>query len=553
MKTRFWETKTTFGENKGVVRRFRAESIVAGSGPRCDVKFPDPAPEKLFSVTRVLNDDGPTLLLLEVAPSHEVEIHVGGAWRKFKAFQGENLPPIRWMENVIELRDLTDERSPLRFEPERWAAEATSVEPDCNALWHIRDGVLLETLILEKKDAKTKNLKCGYRISWSPENPSAIDLIDYGGNPQRLEVASGRRDGSFRSVFENNVFVITRVPERSKIINFQLGTPSKSGGDTFKRALFALGATWILVMTFLQFRQAATVEEIPVEQLSGEMAKIILEAPTPHQDGGDRQAGGGGSEAAKTQDKRGGSGFEANRIAESAGPDEVVVKDKGALASLNKVEKVLGTGVLKALEVGGALSNALSALDAGVKSGKIKAAGIAGSRSNGKGNLNGVLGALGAMGGSGSGGGGVGIAGVGTHGFGGGAGGGKGTGFGTGVGSGLGKGDGNRNIGFESNNVSVRGGLERSEVEGVIQENLSQIRYCYNKGLRSNPSLQGKVTSAFTIGPDGQVKVSRVMGSTLASSEVEDCIKSRIALWKFPNPRGGAEVAVNYPFLFKAN
>jgi hypothetical protein len=154
-------------------------------------------------------------------------------------------------------------------------------------------------------------------------------------------------------------------------------------------------------------------------------------------------------------------------------------------------------------------------------------------------------------GGGGVAGGGVGIGGVGTQGYGGGGGGGKGKGFGTGIGDGLGKGDGPRTLAFESENLSVRGGLERSEVEAVIQENLSQIRYCYNKALRTNPNLSGKVTTNFVIGGDGNVKVSRVPASTMASQEVEDCIKGRIAAWKFPQPRGGGDVSVNYPFLLK--
>jgi hypothetical protein len=200
------------------------------------------------------------------------------------------------------------------------------------------------------------------------------------------------------------------------------------------------------------------------------------------------------------------------------------------------------------------VANALSALDEGMKSGKIKAAGIPSFGGGlGKGSALGVLGALGKVGRGGSGGGGVGIGGVGTQGGGGGGGGGTGNGFGTGVGSGLGKGEGQRTVAFDSDNVAIRGGLERSEVEAVIQENISQIRFCYNRGLRNNPQLSGKVTSAFTIQGDGGVKLSRIQGSTIAVSEVEDCIKNKIASWKFPQPRGGGEVVVSYPFLFKSN
>jgi TonB family protein len=106
---------------------------------------------------------------------------------------------------------------------------------------------------------------------------------------------------------------------------------------------------------------------------------------------------------------------------------------------------------------------------------------------------------------------------------------------------------------FDSGASSIAGGLERSEVEAVIRENISQIRFCYNRGLRNNPNLEGKVTSNFVIGADGSVRTSRLAGSSLGSAEVEDCIKDRVASWRFPQPRGGGQVQVNYPFLLKAN
>jgi hypothetical protein len=552
MKTRVWQTQIHFVGAPEVTRRFRSDEVTLGAAPNSEIRLPLPAPEHVLKITFEITDKDKSGYRIEVL-NPDLEMNDKGEWKKCVTGFYSQIPSFRFHLTTLKIIEITEDRRKSGFEPEKWAASSTRHVADAFALWHFKSGVLIDSVVI-KKDKSRVAMKAGFEAEWSPALGETLLLHEGQGIARRLKFDAGRGEGSFRTGFDDNIFVLTKVPESSQVANLpktDLPPPEK---DYFKKTMLALGATWMLVMFGIQFvPQAPLLEEIPVEELSSDIAKIILEAPKPNS-GGDGRAGGGGVETVTTQDKKGGSGFEQNKIAESAGPDEVIVKDKGALAALDKVEKVLGTGVLKALDAGGAISTALSALDEGVKSGKVKAAGIAapsGSRANGKGAVGGVLGALNVAGGGGSAGGGVGIGGVGTQGYGGGGGGGKGKGFGTGIGDGLGKGDGPRTLAFESENLSVRGGLERSEVEAVIQENLSQIRYCYNKALRTNPNLSGKVTTSFVIGGDGSVKTSRVPASTMASQEVEDCIKGRIASWKFPQPRGGGDVSVNYPFLLK--
>ena len=98
----------------------------------------------------------------------------------------------------------------------------------------------------------------------------------------------------------------------------------------------------------------------------------------------------------------------------------------------------------------------------------------------------------------------------------------------------------------------VEGGLDKDAIADVIRRNLGQIRYCYERQLSSNPDLYGKVLVRFTIGASGDVGEPRVDNSTLKSAMVEGCILRRLAGWKFPLPKGGTQVRVSYPFLFKA-
>ena len=66
-----------------------------------------------------------------------------------------------------------------------------------------------------------------------------------------------------------------------------------------------------------------------------------------------------------------------------------------------------------------------------------------------------------------------------------------------------------------------------------------------------SPALEGKLMVNFTIGGTGMVKSTEVKSSTLPDPRLDDCILRRLATWKFPNPRGGIDVAVTYPFIFK--
>jgi outer membrane biosynthesis protein TonB len=100
--------------------------------------------------------------------------------------------------------------------------------------------------------------------------------------------------------------------------------------------------------------------------------------------------------------------------------------------------------------------------------------------------------------------------------------------------------------------TSIEGGLDRDAIAEVIKRNLGQIRYCYERQLSSNPDLYGKVLVKFVIGADGILAQQKIENSTLKNDMVEGCIMRRMAGWKFPLPKGGTQVRVSYPFLFKA-
>lgn len=99
--------------------------------------------------------------------------------------------------------------------------------------------------------------------------------------------------------------------------------------------------------------------------------------------------------------------------------------------------------------------------------------------------------------------------------------------------------------------ASVAQGLDRDQIAAVINRNQGQIRFCYEQGLQSDPTLGGRVAVDFTIGGNGLVKAASVANTTLKSQTVEECILMRLKTWKFPLPEGGADVRVSYPFTLR--
>ena len=78
---------------------------------------------------------------------------------------------------------------------------------------------------------------------------------------------------------------------------------------------------------------------------------------------------------------------------------------------------------------------------------------------------------------------------------------------------------------------------------------MASIKECYEKELKRDPKLAGKITVGFTIETDGKVSETFIEGNTMGNKTVANCITGRIRTWRFPKPKGGS-VTVAYPFIF---
>ncbi len=90
---------------------------------------------------------------------------------------------------------------------------------------------------------------------------------------------------------------------------------------------------------------------------------------------------------------------------------------------------------------------------------------------------------------------------------------------------------------------------DQNEIELVFQKNKGAINRLYQRALRQDPTLQGKVVLELTIAPNGKVIKCVVISSELNNPALERRLVARVKLFRF-KPRKVETVTVRYPIDF---
>ena len=80
---------------------------------------------------------------------------------------------------------------------------------------------------------------------------------------------------------------------------------------------------------------------------------------------------------------------------------------------------------------------------------------------------------------------------------------------------------------------SNKGSRSREEIEMVFDRNKGAIYALYNRALRRDPTLEGKLVLRLTIAPDGAVTFCEVVSSELGNEELERKLVQRVLLFRF--------------------
>ncbi|GHG93732.1 AgmX/PglI C-terminal domain-containing protein [Comamonas sp. JC664] len=91
--------------------------------------------------------------------------------------------------------------------------------------------------------------------------------------------------------------------------------------------------------------------------------------------------------------------------------------------------------------------------------------------------------------------------------------------------------------------------VDRDALARYVRARKAAIQSCYEKELKRNPNLKGKVVVRFTIKTSGRAGDIEIEENTLGSEAVGSCIRTTIRSWVFPF-KPDDETAVSYPFVF---
>lgn len=86
-------------------------------------------------------------------------------------------------------------------------------------------------------------------------------------------------------------------------------------------------------------------------------------------------------------------------------------------------------------------------------------------------------------------------------------------------------------------------------INDVISTYKASIKMSYEKYLKRDPNLKGKINLRITISSSGNVSAIKVVENTTGNTEFEDEIVRKVKMWQF-EPVADGDVTVSYPFVF---
>ncbi len=92
--------------------------------------------------------------------------------------------------------------------------------------------------------------------------------------------------------------------------------------------------------------------------------------------------------------------------------------------------------------------------------------------------------------------------------------------------------------------------MDREKVRLAIREHLVPIRHCYEKELKTNPKLEGKLILEWDV--EGLGKVTKVTVIKSVKPSVDECISEVIKGTLFPSLPKGQIGRIRYPFVFSS-
>ncbi|MEB2312513.1 MAG: AgmX/PglI C-terminal domain-containing protein [Sorangiineae bacterium] len=94
-------------------------------------------------------------------------------------------------------------------------------------------------------------------------------------------------------------------------------------------------------------------------------------------------------------------------------------------------------------------------------------------------------------------------------------------------------------------------GTAPAALQSALAAKAGQARGCYERALRLNPTLQGRLVVAVRVGPQGQVCSASLASNSLGDPTVGSCVVQMFRSGSFPPAQGGC-VDTQVPMSFVA-
>lgn len=89
----------------------------------------------------------------------------------------------------------------------------------------------------------------------------------------------------------------------------------------------------------------------------------------------------------------------------------------------------------------------------------------------------------------------------------------------------------------------------KSSIDRVVRSYIGGLKFIYNKELRRDNTLSGKIVVKFIISPEGKVIHAEIIESTFNNENIVTKMLKRIYKWKF-SPEDLDNTTIIYPFIF---
>ena len=99
--------------------------------------------------------------------------------------------------------------------------------------------------------------------------------------------------------------------------------------------------------------------------------------------------------------------------------------------------------------------------------------------------------------------------------------------------------------------VAGMGKIDRAAVDGIFRRRMGAVKACYERALKVNQAVEGKVTVRVTVGMAGTVTAVEVLENTTGDAQIAACIAEKVKAFPFPPPEEGS-VLVTQTFLLHA-